>query len=95
MAAPWYRWEDSDLLLSVRVQPRSSRLTLEVLADHLRVRLTAPPVDGKANTQLCEFLAETCAVAKSAVSVQSGESGRTKVVRIHAPRRLPPGVAAP
>lgn len=95
MAATWYRWQGSDLIVTVRVQPRSSRQLLEVMPDHLRVRLTAPPVDGKANAQLCEYLSATCGVAKSAVTLESGAGSRNKVLRIQSPRQLPPGVTLP
>ena len=90
MPALWYRWDGADLILRLRVQPRASKD--EIAGPHgnsLRIRLTAPPVDGKANEHLRVFLSEQCGVAKSQVTVLSGESSRDKHVRIASPRRFP------
>ena len=95
MHPAWYRWDGSDLILHLRIQPRAAKD--EIAGPHgdvLKVRLTASPVDGKANEQLRSFLGDLCGVAKSQVTVISGETGREKRVRIAAPHRLPPGVAA-
>ncbi len=94
MRASWYRWQDGDLILEVHVQPRASRD--EIAGEHggrLKVRITAPPVDGKANKHLLTFLAKTCGVPRSAVELVAGETGRDKRLRIRSPRRLPPGCA--
>lgn len=91
-----YRWDGADLILQVRVQPRASRDEwLEPRDGQLCVRITAPPVDGKANLHLREFLATLFGVAKSHVTLLAGETGRDKRLRIAAPRRLPPGVESP
>lgn len=96
MSAGGYRWEGGDLLLTLRVQPKASRD--EWCGPHgdgaLKVRITAPPVEGKANDHLLRYLAKLCRVAKSAVTLVSGEGSRDKVVRVRAPQALPPGVAA-
>ncbi len=66
-----------------RVQPRSSRNAVEgLLGDALKVTLTAPPVDGKANAALEQFLAEFFAVARRQVRVASGLTGRNKIIEI-------------
>ncbi|XID75340.1 DUF167 domain-containing protein [Alkanindiges sp. WGS2144] len=57
--------------------------------NYLKVRLAAPPVDGKANKLLCEFLAKTFGVAKRNVLLVSGDTSRLKRVNIIAPQRLP------
>jgi uncharacterized protein (TIGR00251 family) len=89
----WYQWKDDDLLLSVRVQPKASRdEIIGPLEDALKIRITAPPVEGKANNHLIRFLARTFGVSKSRVEIISGETGRLKRLRIHAPERLPPGI---
>jgi uncharacterized protein (TIGR00251 family) len=70
-------------LISVRVTPRSARD--EVLGwqdDALRVRLRAPPVDGKANDSLRRLLAGRLGVALSAVKIVSGETSRVKRVQV-------------
>lgn len=91
-----YHWDGADLILWIRVQPRASRAEwAEPSAGRFRIRLTAPPVDGQANTHLREFLAALCGVAKSRVTLLAGETGRDKRLRIAAPKRLPPGIAPP
>lgn len=81
------------LVLDVRVQPRASRNEFAGLhAGRLKIRLTAPPADGKANKQLIRYLASTCGVAKSQVELLSGQTSRNKRVLIHRPKRLPEGV---
>lgn len=82
--------QGEDLILRVRVQPRASRDEVCGLqGEALKIRITAPPVDGKANAHLIRFLAREFGVAKSAVELLSGETGRDKRLRIHAPARLP------
>lgn len=69
--------------LSLHIQPRAGRT--EVVGPHgdaLKIRLAAPPVDGEANVELIRFLAKTLGVSKSAVSIESGETGRKKRVRV-------------
>jgi uncharacterized protein (TIGR00251 family) len=69
--------------LSVRVQPRASRETVEVLPDGgIRVTITAPPVDGLANKAVCALFAKKLQVSKSRVEVVSGERGRNKLISI-------------
>ncbi|GAB4345847.1 MAG: hypothetical protein Kow006_03540 [Gammaproteobacteria bacterium] len=63
--------------------------------EHLRVRITAPPVEGKANRHLCAFVAKQCGVAKGQVEILAGETSRYKRLRIRAPSRLPPHTAWP
>ena len=64
----WYRWDGDALLLRLRVQPRARSDALdEPVGDALRVRLRAPPVDGKANAALVAFLAETFGVPRKQV----------------------------
>jgi uncharacterized protein (TIGR00251 family) len=67
----------------VRVQPRASRTEVAgPYGDAVRIRLTAPPVDGGANEALVRFLAERLEVPRSAVRIEGGASGRSKVVAI-------------
>jgi uncharacterized protein (TIGR00251 family) len=88
-----YRWQGDTLQLHVHLQPRASRD--EIVGPHgdnLKIRITAPPVDGKANQHLLRFLAHEFGVPKSQVNLVSGHSSRTKVVLIHRPRKLPPQI---
>jgi len=69
--------------LALLVQPRAGRT--EVVGPHgevLKIRLAAPPVDGEANEELVRFLAKALGVAKQAVTIESGETGRRKRVRV-------------
>jgi uncharacterized protein (TIGR00251 family) len=88
----WYRWEENALLLSLRVQPgaRNDEFTGAYGNRQYRVRIHAPPVDGKANRHLTMFLAKEFGVAQSAVELVSGKTSRDKLFRIHAPGKLPP-----
>lgn len=52
------------------------------MGDAVKLAITAPPVDGKANQAVIEFLAELLGVAKSSITIISGESGRNKVIAI-------------
>ncbi|HSX72255.1 MAG TPA: DUF167 domain-containing protein [Pseudomonas sp.] len=86
----WFRWDGEDLLLDCHLQPKASRDEFAGLhGERLKIRLTAPPVEGKANAQLQAFLAGAFGVAKSQVVLESGELNRQKRVRIRAPRTLP------
>ncbi|WP_372740363.1 DUF167 family protein [Neptunomonas sp.] len=86
----FYRWQDNTLTLSCRIQPKSSRDEIVGLhADSVKIRITAPPVDGKANAHLIKFLAKAFGVSRSAISIASGETGRKKVVRIEDPDKIP------
>jgi hypothetical protein len=87
----WCRWDGEDLVLALRVQPRASRDELVgAHGERFRVRIAAPPVDGKANAHLLRFLAGCFAVPAADVRLERGESGRDKQVRIHRPGRIPP-----
>jgi uncharacterized protein (TIGR00251 family) len=70
-------------LLRVRVQPRAARAAIVGWRDGvLAVRVTAPPVDGRANRAVTALLADALGVRPSAVSVAAGERGRDKLVRV-------------
>jgi uncharacterized protein (TIGR00251 family) len=69
--------------LAIRVQPRAKRS--EVAGERggaVVIRVSAPPVDGKANEAVCRLIAERVGVPRSAVRIVRGESSRDKVVRI-------------
>lgn len=66
-------------MVNVRVAPRSSRPGLDGIAgDALKVRVKSAPVDGKANKELLETVAEAFGLAKSRVSFVSGETSKNK-----------------
>jgi uncharacterized protein (TIGR00251 family) len=69
--------------LALMIQPRAGRT--EVVGPHgdlLKIRLAAPSVDGEANEELARFLAKALGVARGAVSIESGGTGRKKRVRV-------------
>jgi len=85
-----YRWDGPDLLLKLKLQPKSSRDAFAGQQnDRLRVRITAPPVDGKANTHLLAWLAKQFGVSKASVTIETGQSSPLKRVRVKSPGRLP------
>jgi uncharacterized protein (TIGR00251 family) len=74
---------DGCVRFSVHVQPRASRD--EIAGEHgdaIKIRLSAPPVDGAANAALVKFLAATFNVPRRDVMILAGESARAKVVEI-------------
>lgn len=88
----WYQWKNEDLELSLKVQPRASKsefIGLEADGKNYCVRLQAPPIDGRANSALCLFIAKAFGVALSKVTLLSGAQSRYKRVRICAPRTFP------
>lgn len=79
----WYTADGEGVRLTVKVQPRSNRnQVVGVEGDALKIKITAPPVEGEANRALLEFLAEKLGVAKSRLRILNGESGRRKVIFI-------------
>jgi len=87
----WYRWEGVDLRLQLQVQPRSSKDAFGPIHNgRLKLHLTSPPVDGKANQDLCTYLAKQFRMPKSAVTISHGESSRLKTVLLQKPGQIPP-----
>lgn len=77
------REEKDGVVFRVRVQPRASRNQLAGVMDGaLRVRLTAPPVDGEANEACVRFLAGLLGVPARSVQLISGHTGRNKAVKV-------------
>jgi len=75
----WCRTTAQGVVLTVRVTPRAAKNAVAgQLGDALRIRLQAPPVEGRANTALIRFLADRLNVPRSAVQLLAGESGRNK-----------------
>lgn len=71
-------------VLRVRVVPRASRDAVEgPMGDALKVRLRAPPVDGKANAALAELIGAAVGLPARAVEALSGGHSRTKTLRLH------------
>ncbi|QDE30474.1 MULTISPECIES: DUF167 family protein YggU [Shewanella] len=87
--------QQGDLLLFVYVQPKASRDQIIGLhGDELKIAITAPPIDGKANAYLSKYLAKACKVPKSQVHILKGEQGRHKQIKICHPKIIPAEIAA-
>ena len=79
----WIEERGDSVRIRVRVQPRASRT--EIVGEHdgaLRVRITAPPVEGEANEALIRFFAKRLRVARSRIEVIAGASSRSKVLEV-------------
>lgn len=70
--------------LAIRVTPRARRNEIvEIMSDGtVRIRLTAPPAEGKANEALVDFLADILDVSKSRIEIVAGVTGRDKLVSV-------------
>lgn len=85
-----FQWADQDLILVCHLQPNASKSEFSGLhGEALKVRIQAPPLEGKANSELIKFLAKQFGVSKSAIRIISGELNRHKRVRITAPTLIP------
>lgn len=74
---------EGGVTIAVHVIPRSSRNEIAgVQGDAVKIKLTAPPVEGAANAALIAFLAGRLGVRKSAVSIVRGQASRAKTVRV-------------
>lgn len=84
MNMPYLTQDGRCLMLAVRVCPNAHRAGVEGLwnGSHLKIALTAPPVDGKANEALITCLADLLSVRKSAITLVSGQTGRVKRLAI-------------
>ena len=86
----WLREESGAIVLALHVQPGAKRTG--AAGEHggaLRIRLAAPPVDGRANAELVRFLADAFGVPQRQVTIVRGETSRQKTVRIDAPALRP------
>jgi uncharacterized protein (TIGR00251 family) len=69
--------------IQVKVKPNARTSSLALVGDNLwHAQLKSPPVDGKANAELIELVAEHFGCSKSAVSIKSGAGGRMKLIQI-------------
>ena len=74
---------DGCIILNVRVVPRASRDGIQgVLGNALKVRIQAPPVEGKANAYLVKFLSKQWNIPRRDIEILSGQTGRNKRLRI-------------
>ena len=79
----WFTESPEGITIALKVVPRAKRDEIVgVEGDALKVRLTAPPVEGKANEALVKFLAARLGVKRADVEILHGETGRHKLVRV-------------
>jgi uncharacterized protein (TIGR00251 family) len=77
------RQHGSNISFQIRVHARSQRnAIIGQVGDALKVALTAPPVDGKANAACIEFFAKLLNVPRSSVTIAAGQTSRNKVIRV-------------
>jgi uncharacterized protein (TIGR00251 family) len=92
----WYAWSGDTLLLELRVQPRAGQdAFVEPLGDCYKVRIKAPPVEGKANLHLRRWLAKMFGVSQDRVDIVRGANSRNKRVSIRTPSRFPIEIGKP
>ncbi len=81
--AEWCEADAEDVLLRVKVVPGASRSVIAgLLGDRLKIRVAAPPEDGKANDAVCRLLAMALDVPVKSVSVEVGATNREKTIRV-------------
>lgn len=90
----WFRFERSAIILTLHVQPGAKHSEIAGLhGDALKIRLAAPPIEGRANEALLRFLAELFAVPLRNIELLRGAQSRHKMVKISgsavAPQDLP------
>jgi hypothetical protein len=87
-----YRQEGAALVLHIHAQPGARATAFAGMhGDRIKIRLAAPPIEGRANECLREFLAAEFGVPRSRVMLLRGDTGRSKDVQITEPWKFPPG----
>jgi uncharacterized protein (TIGR00251 family) len=86
----WLRRDGDAWILAVRVQPRAARDEIAgVTGERLKIRITAPPADGRANEHLRRWLSDFLRVSRAQVVLEQGASSRDKRLRINGVPDLP------
>jgi hypothetical protein len=70
--------------LTVRITPRASRNEIHEILDDgtVKIRITAPPVDGQANKAIIDFLSDVLNVPKSKLEIVAGQTGKDKIIAV-------------
>ncbi len=83
MPAPTIQEIEGGVQLRIKVQPRSAKNQLCGLqGDDIKLKLTAPPVDGAANEACLRFFAELFDIPLNRIQIVSGQTGRNKIIRV-------------
>lgn len=87
-------WQGEDLLLTVHAQPGAKQSGFAGLhGEALKIRIQAPPQEGRANKELCRFLAGAFAVPLAQIVLLSGDTARQKRLRVCRPVQIPAELA--
>jgi uncharacterized protein (TIGR00251 family) len=91
-----YLWQNDTLLLDIQVQPGAKQNQIVRLHNHrLKIRIAAPPIEGKANRLLLKYVSEMFKVRRTMIKIVSGETRRDKRLSITAPQMLPEMISSP
>lgn len=83
-------WRGEDLCLAFFVQPKASQdKIVGPYQDHIKIQITAPPVENKANEHLQKWLAKQFKVPTSRVLLEKGQTSKYKIFRIQRPQQIP------
>ena len=80
-----YKWmtiKDERIIVTVKVVPNSSKNSISCEKELLKIKLTAPPVDNKANKALIEYLSKLLKVPKTSIEIKSGETSKNKRIEL-------------
>jgi uncharacterized protein (TIGR00251 family) len=92
----YYSWQGEDLILHCHFQPKAAQDEIVgIHGERLKIRITAPPVDGKANDHIIKWFSKIFKVPKNNIKILQGELGRQKTLRIRSPKILPEHIAQP
>ncbi len=79
----WYRYESNILILRLYIQPGAKKHAIVgLVGDELKIKLSTPPIEGRANHDLIKFLSKSFKVPKSNIHLKSGEKSRHKCIEI-------------
>jgi uncharacterized protein (TIGR00251 family) len=95
MQPNWYRRDGENITLTLHVQPGAKRNEIAGLhGDALKIRLAAPPIEGRANEALLKFIAKLFDVPLRQVELKRGEQSRHKVILVQRSRVEPDSIVA-
>ena len=93
--ADWYHSDGEDITLNLHVQPGAKRSEIAGLhGDALKIRLAAPPMEGRANEALLKFIAKLFDVPLRQVELKRGEKSRDKIILVQHSRVKPDSIVA-
>jgi len=75
--------DKGNIFVNVKVQPRASKNEVcGIYGDRIKIKLTAPPVEGEANEKLREFLAEKLEINRGCIEIITGHRGKNKLIKV-------------